>query len=91
MRDLGTLPGGDYSQATGINAAGQVVGHAITAADHFHAFRWTPTGGMRDLGGLSGEGDVIASGAIAVNARGQVVGYVDFGGVEHAVLWNGQA
>jgi probable HAF family extracellular repeat protein len=52
MTDLGTLPGGRYSQAVGINDSGQVVGYADTGSDPFpssHAFLWQ-NGRMIDLG-----------------------------------------
>jgi probable HAF family extracellular repeat protein len=55
MQDLGTL-GGAYSEAAGfsfaINDRGQVVGTAATGTGSAHAFRWTPSVGMRDLGTL---------------------------------------
>ena len=39
----------------GINALGQVTGDADTARRrHRHAFRWTASGGMHDLGTLGG-------------------------------------
>jgi probable HAF family extracellular repeat protein len=78
MTDLGTL-GGNFSSATGINDAGQVVGSAETSVytgnsygqRFIHAFITGPNGvGMRDLGTLSG-GDSLAS---DINAAGQVVG-----------------
>ena len=54
MRDLGTL-GGDYSDAYGINDAGQVVGWSYTAEGFGHAFITAADGmGMRDLGTLGG-------------------------------------
>jgi probable HAF family extracellular repeat protein len=65
--DLGTL-GGSESQADDINASGQVVGQAQTAAGAWHAFSWTRTGGMVDLGTLGGGNSF----ATAVNASGQV-------------------
>jgi uncharacterized membrane protein len=41
MTDLGTL-GGRYSQAVGINSAGQVVGTAYPEGEaDFHATLWT--------------------------------------------------
>ena len=33
MTDLGTLPEGNYSWATGINNNGQIVGYSYTASD----------------------------------------------------------
>ena len=75
--DLGTL-GGTYSTPTGINDNGVVVGSSTTAAKEQHAFVWTPTNGMVDLGTF---GDRSAPGwplrtsfATAVSNTGQVVG-----------------
>lgn len=60
--DLGTL-GGASSYATGINSSGVVVGWSQTSAGETHAFRWTASGGMTDLGSLAGDK---ASRAIAI-------------------------
>jgi probable HAF family extracellular repeat protein len=72
MEDLGTLPGGDTSEAFGVSANGAVVvGRATNAAGQVRAFRWTEAGGMmEDLGTLPG-GD--RSEAFGVSANGAVV------------------
>lgn len=73
---LGYLPGapatGSFSNARGINTAGDVVGSSTPAGSGggYHAFIWTPTGGMRDLGTLSG-----ASYATGINDLNTIVGY----------------
>jgi len=65
------LPGGTNSVASGINARGWVTGIADTADGATHAFLWTASGGMQDLGALPGGTGSSASG---MNERGQVTG-----------------
>jgi len=81
IRDLGTLPGGDYSAAYAINDSGVVVGTSNTATT-MHAFSWTSAQGLTDLGTLPGEN---ASSALAINNQGQIVGSSG----DHAALWSG--
>ncbi|MDR2876248.1 MAG: hypothetical protein LBV44_10050 [Methylobacillus sp.] len=83
MQDLGTLEatskyGRKYhmiSAATGVSADGSVVvgfsNHVTYAPEYIglRAFRWTPDGGMIDLGALGGAD----SKATAVSANGKVV------------------
>src|SRR6266853_794810 len=79
IRDLGTLPGGDYSAAFAINDSGVVVGTSNTATS-MHAFSWTASQGLRDLGTLPGTN---ASSAFSINNQGQVAGSSG----AHAALW----
>jgi len=81
IRDLGALPGGDYSAAFAINDSGIVVGTSNTSTST-HAFSWTPTQGLSDLGTLPGAN---ASSALAINNQRQIAG--SSGG--HAALWSG--
>jgi probable HAF family extracellular repeat protein len=83
MRDLGTLPGGDYSSAFAVNDSGVVVGTSNTATT-MHAFSWTAAQGLRDLGTLPGAD---ASSAFAINNQGQIAGSSGI----HAALWTGGA
>jgi probable HAF family extracellular repeat protein len=70
MIDLGTL-GGNFGQANWINDEGNVVGWATPPGDNTaHAFLWK-RGTITDLTGV---GNPQCTVAIAVNARGQVVG-----------------
>jgi len=87
--DVGTL-GGVNSNATGINAAAQVVGLSDTLAGPSHAFFGTTSLRMLDLGTLARSG---TSNATAVNDQGQVVGSGDvrfdraLGTLRHAFSW----
>src|SRR5260370_2309901 len=73
IKDLGTLPGGSFSRALGINSRGEVVGEATTSPRtfSFHAFLFE-NGAMVDLGTLPGGAFSIAS---CINDRGPVVGF----------------
>jgi probable HAF family extracellular repeat protein len=86
ISDLGTLPGGNASSADDINARGDIVGTATTAAGEEHAVLWRD-GIIADLGTLGGT----FSQAHAINANGQVVGRATTSGgpegTEYAFLW----
>jgi probable HAF family extracellular repeat protein len=74
VRMIGSF-GGDWSVATAINSAGQVVGNASLTADHLshnvtHAYLYRDRV-MRDLGTLGGA----SSGANDINNAGQVAGW----------------
>jgi probable HAF family extracellular repeat protein len=74
MQDLGTLPGGTYSWAYGINICGQVAGYSSDASENSHAVMWEKVGTNyvpTDLGTLPGG---TYSWAYGINDRGQVVG-----------------
>lgn len=86
LTDLGTL-GGNQSNANAVNSGGQVAGEAlntipdpytgnfnnffISGATQVHAFRWTNSRGMQDLGTLGGTDST----AISINERGQIAGW----------------
>lgn len=84
VTDLGTLPGGNYSLATGINQAGDIVGNSGNySSGPFHAVLWHH-GTMTDLGTLGGN-----SSAGAINDRGVIVGnsQAQPSGPFRVVLW----
>ena len=75
---------GGPSSATAVSASGQVVGFSYPAGGaEAHAFSWTSTGGMVDLGNLGG----LFSTALAVNASGEVVGQSSNDVAVHAFSW----
>lgn len=86
LTDLGTL-GGNQSSANAVNSRGQVAGGAlntipdpytsfflpagVTGETQVHAFRWTKSRGMEDMGTLGGTD----SAGFAINDRGQIAGW----------------
>jgi probable HAF family extracellular repeat protein len=82
---LGTL-GANDSYASGINEAGDVAGNGKIDSGQVHAFLWTESDGMVDIGTLATKATL--SVAIGLNDAGQVVGY---SGTQddhtHAFLW----
>jgi len=96
ITDLGVLSGDSGSQGLAVNSAGQVAGCSDTSqvlSDLCvgflpgHAFLWTSSLGMQDLGTLPG-GSI--SYANDVNDVGQVVGASD-PGLGNAFLWTSTA
>ncbi|HTQ10601.1 MAG TPA: PEP-CTERM sorting domain-containing protein [Fimbriimonadaceae bacterium] len=86
MTNLGTLPGGDNSYATGINEAGQISGYS-SAATHGPVVSFLYSGGtMTNVGTLGGS----SSQAFGINATGQMAGYSLVGGdaYDHAYLYS---
>ena len=79
--DLGHL-GGTYAAATAVNSSGQVVGESNTGTAYNHAFSWTASGSMVNLGTLGREQRT------RVNDAGQVVGWSEAPDLEpHAFSW----
>ena len=79
ITDLGTLGGGQTSDAFAVNSREQVAGAAFNAAGHQHPFLWE-NGVMRDLGTLGGpDAGLVGSfkGNVEMNERGQVVACSD--------------
>lgn len=88
--DLGTLPGGfDFSEATGINSFGSVVGTSSATFGN-HAFRWQ-NGTMTNLGNL-GTSPIFGGGrsfATGINDKEEIVGFGDSSvGSGSAFLWD---
>jgi probable HAF family extracellular repeat protein len=88
--DLGTPPGGAGDNlATGINNRGDVVENSVMSDGTIHAFRWTQSSGLRDLGTYpEGAPVTVAPCCNVINDRGDIVGFsVDAAGNMRALLW----
>lgn len=72
VTSLGALPGGEFSEALGVNDAGAVVGTA-TGRDGVRAFLWTRAGGMQDLNSLVPPARVVLTKATGINNGGAIV------------------
>ena len=73
LEDLGTLPGGNSSQAWAINNNGQIAGMSKGSGfNGYHAYLKNPGQPMEDLGTLGGEESYVVNHCISAN--GQVVG-----------------
>jgi probable HAF family extracellular repeat protein len=85
--DLGTL-GGASNIATSVNNRGDVVGTSQADDGTIHAFVWTKTTGMRDLGTFPGAVATVAPCCDTINNSRQVVGFwFDATGAPHPFLW----
>ena len=82
VQDLGTLGIGAYSEAWGVNNLGQIVGYSYINGGSYHAFLYSPAGGMVDLTPTSDTGF-----ARDINDAGQVTGYKTAFGGYHAFRW----
>jgi probable HAF family extracellular repeat protein len=82
--DIGNL-GGTAALAWRVNERGQVIGWATTASGNTHAFVWTASRGISDLGTFVGGTGSVAWG---LNDDGAVVGEIDLPlGHTRAFLW----
>jgi len=83
LRDLGLLPGGDWSSAYDINNSGYVVGYGTTGSGAMRGFVWNPSQGIAELGTLGGRD----SHATAINDSGEIVGNASLvDGTAHAFV-----
>jgi probable HAF family extracellular repeat protein len=82
-RNLGDLDGGEYSSASGINDAGEIVG-AANMATSIVPFVCTPGAGFRRIPLLPGDN---CGQALGINKDGHVVGYSSGPNGRKAFLW----
>ena len=73
--DLGTLPGGFVTNASGISNRSEVVGTVKIAEKGPHAFLWTKNSGIQDLGVPEGDSVSIIPCCNSINSRGDIVAF----------------
>lgn len=83
---LGTL-GGNLSKAYAINNLGRVAGYSADANGQWHAFLWSPNGGMINLGAANTFGSV-QSYAWDISDTNLVVGEFSTTSGPRAFVWN---
>ncbi len=82
--------GNPGTMALAVNNLGTIVGQELTSSGYRHAFSWTQSGGMVDLGTLGGK----QSSALAINNNGWIIGTSltdDKSGFVHGFLWTPSA
>jgi probable HAF family extracellular repeat protein len=85
LEDLGGLnPTNIISYARAINDAGMIAGESFSHDHYYHAYAWTRSGGMVDIHKSVGDA---SSSPVAVGARGQVAGNIQYGGNWHGFVW----
>jgi probable HAF family extracellular repeat protein len=89
--DIGTL-GGNQAQPFGMNDRGEIVGSSLTQAGTRHAFVWSETGGMTDLGNefaLPSRASAASASVVAgtVNVTSDPPPFNQNGVNERPVLW----
>jgi probable HAF family extracellular repeat protein len=75
--------GGHPTFVNGVNNHGEVTGASTTSDRQVHAFLWTRSGGIQDLGSVSG-----TSWGSAINNNGQITGWFGQAGSEQMFLWS---
>jgi probable HAF family extracellular repeat protein len=82
--DIGTLGGGNQSEARAVDEYGEIAGNAIVAGGRSHVFLWTRSGGIRDLGTDGG----VASAMLGMSSGGRIAGAIQSTrGFDHAMTW----
>jgi probable HAF family extracellular repeat protein len=73
-KDLGTLPGGTFSNAQGINSSGVIAGYSndTSSGSNFLTVAWDPSGNIHNLGTLPGG---TSSAGYDINDSNQIVGF----------------
>lgn len=75
IKDLGTLPGDNYSYANAINDEGQVVGGSCDASGNCRQVLWESDGTAYDINTLTGASPLYLLSLNAINDEGEIIGY----------------